>query len=66
MRERETKRQRERQREKDKERETERENMHKIKVTGKVCNRNFNYGFKVLSSLKLFTSNSLNIIYFQG
>ena len=40
QRDRKTERQRERQRER------ERENMHKIKVTEKVCNQNFYYGFK--------------------
>ena len=37
------------QKDKETERETERENMHKMKVTEKVCNQNFYYGFKMLS-----------------
>ena len=45
-RERERERERDRQKDKETERETERENMHKIKVTEKVCNRNFYYSFK--------------------
>ena len=45
----ETEGQRDRETERQRDRETERErerNMHKIKVTGKVCNLNFYYGFK--------------------
>ena len=48
-REREREMDRKKKRERERERETERENMHKIKVTEKVCNQNFYYGFKMLS-----------------